>query len=399
MPLALLCLAVNDVLNKVVTNALRSAFAILSDSNFLEAIRATALGQALSNKYSSERLVGDARGLFVAINFTQAVFANDAANLSRPGLKTRLPVCRRCASWLIAMALFVFRVAGGILNAFAVAVVPNNWFVRGAVSAVVFLITGACESQPIPSCLMASFASGMAFLIALVACPTSVTLSAISVPQLSVRFVASANAMRAAIRCALLAMKANLTSFSALSVDITLVVVAIGWAALADPLVVHLLFEWKAARHARFWLASFTVASFRASAFWAWHITLVSTPARLASIVAFSIFFVAATTFAAARTLLIALRSEETVLATAFAESVCFVALIILTSCRACVFTLVAIPFGIVTFETIAVFLLAAWDSLAVEPSSRLFAIRWARLVAAAAVEINVALIWACACW
>jgi hypothetical protein len=397
MRLALLGLTVDDILNKVVTNALRSAF--LRDGNFLEASRATAHGQALRNKYSSERLVGDARGFFVAKNFTQALFADNTAKLSRPSLKTRFPVCRRCASWLITMALFVFGVAGSIFNAFAVAVVPNNWFVRSAVSAVILFITSACESQPILRRLTASFASGMAFLIALVACPTSVTFSAISVPQRSVRFVASANAIRAAIRCALLTMKANLTSFSALSVDVTLVVVAIGGAALADPLVVHLLFEWKAARHARFWLASFTVASFRASAFWAWHITLVSTPARLASIVAFGIFFVTAATFAAARALLIALRTEETILATAFAQPVFLDALIILTSCRACVFTLVTIPFGIVTFETIAVFFLAAWDSLEIEPSTRLFAIRWARLVAAAAVEINVALIWACACW
>lgn len=264
------------------------------------------------------------------------------------------------------MALFVVGVAGSILDAFAVAVVPNNWFVRSAISAVAVLITRACKSQPIPRRLMASFASGMAFRAALVACPTSVAFSAISVLQFSVRFVARADAIRAAIRCAFLAMKANLTSFSALSIDVTLVIVAIGWTAFADPLVVHLLFEREAARHARFGLASFTVASLWASAFWAGHITLVSTPARLASIFALGIFFVAATTFAAARALLIALGPEETVFTTAFAEAVFFIALIILTSCGACIFTLFAIPFRIVTFETVAVLFVAAWDFLEV---------------------------------
>lgn len=90
----------------------------------------------------------------------------------------------------------------------------------------------------------------MAFLAASVACPASVTFRAVSILLLGGSFVASTNAMTTAIRHAPLAEEADFASFGAFSVVVTLVVQAIVWTALADPLVVDLLLERKAARDA-----------------------------------------------------------------------------------------------------------------------------------------------------
>jgi len=75
------------------------------------------------------------------------------------------------------------------------------------------------------------------------------------------------------------------------------------------------------------------------------------------------------------------------------------VTLIVLAACGACVLTLITPPFGLMACETIAVLFLAAWDSFAVQPSTSLLTICWARLVAFATMHINFALIWASSCW
>jgi len=49
--------------------------------------------------------------------------------------------------------------------------------------------------------------------------------------------------------------------------------------------------------------------------------------------------------------------------------------------------------------ETVAILLLAAGDSLAVEPSASLLTVRWTRLVALTSMHVDLALIRASSCW
>jgi hypothetical protein len=211
--------------------------------------------------------------------------------------------------------------------------------------------------------------------------------------------------MRATISHASFTVETNLASLGALAFLITLIVLAILWASLANPLagttVGHFLEEREAARNTRFRFASFAIASFWPSAFWASFITHVSTPARVATIFTLAVLLVAATTFAPAGACLFALLSKEAVLTIAFAKAICLVALIVFASLRTLVFASLSPEFEVLTLEALAILFPTAWnlrclDAKQARDCLRAIARTW--LVAPQSVIVNLALLWACSC-
>jgi hypothetical protein len=210
--------------------------------------------------------------------------------------------------------------------------------------------------------------------------------------------------MRATISHAPIAVETNLASFRALSFVVTLIVIAILWARLANPLAGtacgHFLKERKATSDTRFWFASHAVAPFWTSSFWASLIAQVTTPARFAAIVALAILFIASTTFASAGACLVALLSKKSVLTIAFANPIFFIALIVFASLRAFVFASFSPEFGVLASETLAILFLTArnFRYLKQGNGSCLRAIAWTWLVAPQPVIVNFALLWARSC-
>lgn len=240
----------------------------------------------------------------------------------------------------------------------------------------------------------------MAPEIALGASETGFTLSAMTITLFT-----CTDAVRATISHASVTVETNLTSFGALAFLITLIVLAILWASLANPLagttVGHLLEEREAARNTRLRFASFAIAAFWPSAFWASFITHVSTPARVATIFTLAVLLVAATTFAPAGACLFAFLSKETVLTIAFAKAICLVALIVFASFRALVFASLSPELEVLTLETLAILFFTAWnfrclDAKQTRDCLRAIARTW--LVAPQSMIVNFALLGACSC-
>lgn len=246
----------------------------------------------------------------------------------------------------------------------------------------------------------------MAPQIAFGSSETRVTLSAIAIFLRSGSFVTSTDAMRATVSHASWAVETNHASLRALPFFVTLIVLAILWARLANPLAGtargHFLKERKATRDTRFWFTSHAMASFWTSSFWASLIAHVTTPARFATIFAFAILLVASTTFAPAGACLVTLLSKKSVLTISFAKPVCFIALIVFASLRAFVFASFSPKFEVLASETLAILFSTAWNLIFLDfeqgNGNCLRAIAWTWLIAPQPVIVNFALLWARSC-
>jgi hypothetical protein len=136
------------------------------------------------------------------------------------------------------VALVVFRITRGILDAFALTFFKDGWFVCSALGALIFVRCPIAREPTTYSCrlLLARFASWMAPQVALGSSETRFTLSAMAIFLSSGGLVTSTDAMRATISHASFAVETNLASLCALSFFVTLIIFAILWASLANPL-------------------------------------------------------------------------------------------------------------------------------------------------------------------
>jgi len=375
---------------------------------FVLTVRTTALLYLVCHNHSSERFIRQAHALLGAVHLTRSFLAYHAALLARFGFKKCLSFSSTRSSWFIAMALVVFHTTRGILNAFALTFFKECWLVCCAVGAIIFVRCPITREPTTYSCgvLLARFASWMAPQIAFGASETRFTLGAMAILLRSGSFVTSTDAVRATISHASWAVETNLASLRALSFLVTLIVLAILWARLANPLAgtarSHFVKERKATRDTRFWLTSHAMASFWTSSFWASLIAHVTTPARFATIFALAILLVASTIFAPAGACLVTLLSKESVLTIAFAKPICFITLIVFAALRAFVFASFSPEFEVLTSETFAILFSTAWNFRFLDfeqgNGNRLRAIAWTWLVAPQPVIVNFALLWASSC-